>query len=101
MQRVPKTVILFILPIVLAKLAEMILSSRPGKRVANRLGQPELTTEKGVELASDYSRKVATVLGAAATDVQTKLSRTAAIERPAGVSWGLVMQDTADLLLAT
>ncbi|HUE75989.1 MAG TPA: hypothetical protein VMP10_04100 [Chloroflexota bacterium] len=97
--RVPKAVLLFILPLVLSKVAEMILSSKPGKNAVRRIGQPELTTEKGIDLATDYSKRAVGALGVAAIGVQQKLERSP--DDRAGFSWSNVMQDTADLLLAT
>jgi hypothetical protein len=97
--RVPKAVLLFILPLVLSKVAQMVLSSKPGKNAVRRIGQPELATEKGVELATDYSKRVASALGVAAIGVQQKLERSP--RETAGYGWSTVMQDTAELLLAT
>lgn len=99
--RLPKAALLFLVPIVLARFVNIVLSSRPGRKLADKAGQAELATEKGIDLAGDYAGKVAAVMTVAAASVQDKVVRLGSEPKRERTSWSQIAHDTADLLLAT
>ena len=90
------------LPVVLGKFLEMFLSSKPGKALASKTGQAVLATDEGVDLAKKYAMASAAALGTAATafagNVNPPLQ---SLPNPKTMSMAAVIEDTAELLLAT
>ena len=90
------------LPIVIAKFLELFLSSRPGKALAERTGQTMLATDEGIELAKRYASAGATAIGTAAAALAGNVSPSLeALPNPRTMSMAAVLEDTAELLLAT
>jgi hypothetical protein len=90
------------LPIVLAKFLELFLSSRPGKALTERTGQAVLSTDEGIELAKKYAAAGAAALGTASTALAGNISPPLqALPNPRTMSMAAVIEDTAELLLAT
>jgi hypothetical protein len=90
------------LPIVIAKFLDLFLSSRPGKALAEKTGQAVLSTDEGIELAKKYAAAGAAAVGTAAAALAGNVSPPlAALPNPRTMSMAAVLEDTAELLLAT
>jgi hypothetical protein len=90
------------LPMVIAKFLDLFLSSRPGKALAERAGQAVLSTDEGIELAKKYAAAGATAVGAATAALRGSASAPLpALPNPRTMSMAAVLEDTAELLLAT
>lgn len=85
---------LLVLPFVIGKALEMFLPSRAGRAAASRVGQPELATEAGVEMATQYLSASAQ----AATGAVSALRGERVTARRGGAA--AITEDTAELLLA-
>ncbi|TAK24755.1 MAG: hypothetical protein EPO26_05970 [Chloroflexota bacterium] len=89
-----RLLILLVLPFVIGKALETFLTSRAGRAVANRAGQPEMATEAGIEMAKQYVSASAQ----AATGAVSALRGERVTARRGGVA--AIAEDTAELLLA-
>ena len=92
--------IVLALPFAVAKFLELFLSSKPGKALAERTGQAVLSTDEGIELAKKYAAAAATAVGTAAAALGGNVNPPL-IPNPKTMSMAAVLEDTADLLLAT
>jgi hypothetical protein len=90
------------LPVIVAKFLELFLSTRPGKALAERTGQAVLSTDEGIDLAKKYAAAGAAAVGAAVTALAGNVSPPLqALPNPRTMSMAAVLEDTAELLLAT
>ena len=90
------------LPIVIAKFLDLFLSSRPGKALAEKSGQAVLSTDEGIELAKKYAAAGVAAVGTAAAALAGNVSPPLpALPNPRTMSMAAVLEDTAELLLAT
>ena len=90
------------LPLVLGKFLELFLSSKPGKALAAKTGQAVLATDEGVDLAKKYAMASAAAIGTAATALAGNVNPPLqALPNPKTMSMAAVIEDTAELLLAT
>lgn len=97
-----RLLLILALPLVIAKVLEVFLSSGAGRRLTVNRGMAELTTEEGVSMAKKYGAAAAGALGVAATALanRSEVIPDGVIEDQR-VSTAAVVQDTAELLLAT
>ena len=97
-----RLLIVLALPFAIAKFLDLFLSSKPGKALAERTGQAVLSTDEGIELAKKYAAAGANALGTAATALAGNVNPpVAALPNPRTMSMAAVIEDTAELLLAT
>jgi hypothetical protein len=94
--------IVLALPFVVAKFLELFLSSKPGKALAEKAGQAVLSTDEGIELAKKYAAAGAAAVGAASVALGGNANPPLqALPNPKTMSMAAVIEDTAELLLAT
>lgn len=86
------------LPLVLGKFLELFLNSKPGKRLAEKAGQAVLATDEGLDLTKKYAAAGAAALGTAVTVLGGNVSP---LPNPRIMSMAAVIEDTAELLLAS
>jgi hypothetical protein len=91
-----------VLPLVIAKVLEMFLSSSPGQKAAAKVGMGELSTEEGIEMAKKYAAAAGAAVSTAATALTQPAQRASTpLPNPRNMAYSAVAADTAELLLAT
>lgn len=94
--------VILLLPIVIAKVLDIFLNSGAGRKLASKSGYAELTTDEGVEMAKKYTAAGAAALGTAVTALGNRAQLVPnAPPNLKRLSMAAVIQDTAELLLAT
>jgi hypothetical protein len=97
-----RLLVVLVLPMVIAKVLEIFLSSGAGKSAARKAGMGELTTDEGVEMAKKYAAAAGGAVSLAATALTKPVSQaTNPLPNPRNMAYSAVAQDTAELLLAT
>ena len=98
-----RLLLILVLPLITAKFLDAFLTSKPGKKVADKIGMPELSTDEGIDMAQKYAAAGSAALSAAATALTAKVGYpvTPMGPNPKTLSWAAIASDTAELLIAT
>jgi ABC-type branched-subunit amino acid transport system permease subunit len=97
-----RLLLILAVPLALGKFLEVFLSSKPGKALAARTGQAVLATDEGIDLAKKYAQASAVAVGTAMTALAGNVNPPLqALPNPKTMSMAAVIEDTAELLLAT